>query len=230
MTTRAYRPRPRHNGRVAHASGESATRGGDSSSLIERFEPSAARWVGVFGIAVIVVLVVLLAADGLTAGLAATVAGLLLFALAMWVAMVRPTLHAYTDHLLVRNLVSDVRVPWHLIKGAEVRQTLRVYTRDRVVYAVAVGRTVRQQMRASRSGGAVGQSFGMGRLQPTLAGAEHHVAYQDFVANRILLLAGMQRDASRSLTGVVQRWAYVEITALVAVGVAFVVLVVVASR
>ncbi|MGI8675749.1 MAG: hypothetical protein ACR2JT_02325 [Nocardioidaceae bacterium] len=220
---------------MAHPTGTPATRGGGDGDLIEKFQPSAGRWFGVVGIGVLCVLAVLLVADHRSAGTVATAVGFVLFALTMWVSMVRPTVHAYTDHLLVRNLVSDVVVPWHLIRDAEVRQTLRVYSRDRVVNAVAVGRTVRQQVRASRPGLGVGTSFGMGRSQAALgpvrtAENQHSVAYQDFVAERIMLLAGLQKEASRHHPSVVRRWAYVEIAALIGVAVAFVIVLVIANR
>lgn len=207
-----------------------------ASGLIQRFPPSASRWVGVAGIAVIVVVLVLMVVDGLTLTVAAVAAGFALFGVALYLALVRPTMRAYTDHLLVRNLVSDTLVPWHLISDVEVRQTLRVYTRDKVVHAVALGHNARQQMRANLGGarGPGGAMFGMGRAQSFSAsavpGAEHQDRnYVDFVTVRILQLAESQRQESSQLPSVVRRWAYVEIGALVGVGVTFVTLVVAAS-
>jgi hypothetical protein len=207
--------------------------------LIERFSPSGGRWVGIVGITVIAVLLVLMAFEsGFSLGAAAVAAGFVLFGLAMYVALVRPTVHAYTDHLLVRNLVSDTHVPWHLITDAEVRQTLLLYTRDKVVHAVAIGRSARQQMRinASHTGGGAGTGamLGMGRVEkhapqsgPTSDQA--NVQYVDFVAERVLTLAKEQQQASRHRTGIVRRWAIPEIAALALASVAFVALVVAAS-
>lgn len=209
------------------------------SGLIERFSPSGGRWVGIAGIAVIAVLLVLMALDGgFTTGVVAVAAGLVLFAVAMYVALVRPTMHAYTDHLLVRNLISDTYVPWHLITDAEVRQTLRLYTRDKVVHAVSIGRSSRQQMRinAGRTGGGAGAGamFGMSRVErhaPQAGpGSDHGSAqYVDFVAERVLTLAKQQQQASRHRTGIVRRWAMLEIAALALVTLVFVALIVAAQ-
>jgi len=210
-----------------------------SSVPIERFQPSGARWVGVAGIVVIGVLIVLMAVDGFTLAVAPAAAGLVLFAVVMYVAMVRPALQAYADHLLIRNLVSDVRVPWHLISDAEVRQTLRVYTRDKMVHAVAIGRTARQQMhvnaRSTGGGAGTGAMFGLGRVEKhAVEGAPNtdagSVEYVDFVAGRVVALAQEHQQASRHLNGLERRWAYLEITVLVVVAAVFVALLVAASR
>ncbi len=209
------------------------------SGLIERFSPTGGRWFGIAGIVVAAALLGLIVADsGAGATAAAVAAGLVWFAVGMYVALVRPTMHAYTDHLLVRNLVSDTHVPWHLITDAEVRQTLRVYTRDKVVHAVAIGRTARQQMRLnarSTGGGAgTGAMFGMSRIEKhaTEGGpnAEYgSVEYVDFVTQRVLTLAKQQQQESRHMAGIRRRWAYLEIAALVLLAIVFVVLVVVAT-
>ncbi len=200
--------------------------------LIERFRPSAARWTGLVGAVVVVVLAVALVAGDWRLPTVTAAAGMLLFALVLYVALVRPTLHAYADHLMVRNLVSDTHIPWHLITDAELRQTLRIYTRDRVVHSVAMGRTMRQQVRDDRSqAGGRASLFSSGRpsgqSDPPLPGAEYRsVQYGDFVVGRILDLAHRQRQASRGLERLGRRWAYAEIGLLVALAVAFVALVV----
>lgn len=214
--------------------------GAADSVLIERFQPTNGRWFGIVGVLVIAVLLALVVADGgFSADSAAVGAGLVLFAVAMYVALVRPTLHAYTDHLLVRNLVSDTHVPWHLIRDAEVRQTLRVYTGDKVVHAVGIGRTARQQMRinASSSGGGAGTGamLGMSRVEKhaTQGGpsAEYgSIEYVDFVADRVLALAKQQQEASRHRPAILRRWAYLEIGALGLLAVGFVALLAAAGR
>lgn len=208
--------------------------------LIERFSPSGGRWLGIAGIAVLAVLLVLMGLDGgFTTGEAAVAAGLVLFAVTMYVALVRPTMHAYTDHLLVRNLISDTHVPWHLITDAEVRQTLRLYTRDKVVHAVAIGRSTRQQMRvnAGKTGGGAGTGamYGMSRVEkhaPQAGPSSDYanVQYVDFVAEKVLTLAQQQQQASRHLAGIKRHWAVVEIGALTLVAIVFVALLVVAGR
>jgi len=206
--------------------------------LIERFRPSGSRWLGVAGIVMIACMLVLIAADGLTWTATAVLAGLALFGVALYVSLVRPTMHAYNDHLLVRNLVSDTQVPWHLITDAEVRQTMRLYTRDEVVHAVSVGRTVGQQMRRSGNASLSGSagSFGMSRAdeyaaaRTARAGNKGGVDYVDFVAERVLTLAAQQRDESRHRPRIVRRWAYPEIVTLLVAGAAFLVLLIVAAQ
>lgn len=206
---------------------------------LERFRPSGWRWVGVVGIVILTALCVLeVAQDTSRAGLTVAL-GLALFAAVMYIALVRPTMLAHLDHLLVRNLVTDVCVPWHLITDAEVRQTLRIYTRDRVVHAVAVGRSARQQLRdhtrATAGGSGTGSMFGMGRVEKHASEGQPNlergtVEYEDFVAQRVLTLAGQQSSASRHLDRLEQHWAYPEIIVLLALAAAFVVLLVLAVR
>ncbi len=125
-------------------------------------------------------------------------------ALFCWVALVRPTVHAYDDHLLLRNLLRDIEVPWHLIDSVRVSQTLRVEADDRVWHGVAISRSARTELRAQRSarqpGGAVKSTSQV-----------YAPEYTDFIVDRIRHLASEHAEVSRRRPHVLRRWAVVEV-------------------
>ncbi|MGH3496137.1 MAG: hypothetical protein ACRDP1_01550 [Nocardioidaceae bacterium] len=204
------------------------------STLMQKFHPTIGRWWGLIGIALGVVFSVWLVVSDTTQTAFAVATGVLGFCWVMYVALVRPTMHAYDDHLLIRNLMRDIRVPWHLVEDVDVRQTTRVLAGGVVYHAVGIGRSFRQlassDLSKRRDAGA-GQA-GMGGLQdmatrPTMQDpASVSIAYVDYVAERILRLGTEQRQVSRHWSKVVVAWGKPEIAVLVALLVAFVLLIV----
>jgi hypothetical protein len=170
---------------------------------------------------------------------AATAAVLAWFALVVWMSLVRPAVHAHRDHLLVRNMLSDTEIPWHLIDDVSVRQTTRVYVADTVYHGIGMGRSTRSIMMDNlgrsprRGGGSVGLG---GRALPEpeqprsgTRAALDQVRFPDFVEARLVELANERADASRARPTVRTRWARVEATAFVVLTVVAAALVVLAS-
>ena len=193
-----------------------------SGVLVERFSPTVGRWMGVFGVSGLLLAALLTVWLGQSAAAVVACVVLLWGALVVHIALVRPTVHAYDDHLLLRNMLRDVEVPWHLIDDVAVRQTTQVYVGAQVHHGIAIGRSVRQMVkehhreRLDSSGGLLG----MGRLaaladQRTLEhSASTAASYPTYVETRLAELAGQQTVASRDRERVLRRWALLEAGAL----------------
>jgi hypothetical protein len=193
-----------------------------SGVLVERFSPTVGRWMGVFGAGCLLLAALLTAWLGQSASAFVACAVLLWGALVVHVALIRPTVHAYDDHLLLRNMLRDTEVPWHLIEDVAVRQTTQVYVGATVHHGIAIGQSVRQMVkqqhreRLDSSGG----MLGMGRLaaladERTLEHAASTAAsYPTYVETRLSELAAQQKVASRGREHVLRRWAPLESGAL----------------
>lgn len=77
-------------------------------------------------------------------------AALLLFAVVVYIAQVRPAVVLADSDLVLRNMLGTTHVPWAAIKDAQVRQFLRVEVGRRTYDCAAVGRTRRQIVKDSR--------------------------------------------------------------------------------
>jgi hypothetical protein len=137
---------------------------GQTDGPLERF-PCASRVMGLVSLVALAVAIGVVMTDGLSLGRAAALAGVVLLALAVWLTMVRPAVHLYRDHLMVRNALTDTSVPWHLVESVEVRQVLVIRTEERLVHGLAVGRSARKQMRSARQDRKAG-SAGIGGGSP----------------------------------------------------------------
>lgn len=177
-----------------------------SARLLERFSPSGLRVLGVAGLVAVGLWIGLMLAGGDIGESLDVLAVLAAVALFSWVALVRPAVHAYEDHLLLRNLLRDIEVPWHLVGSVRVSQTLRVEADDRVWHGVAISRSARTELRAQRSarqpGGATAVSSSSQVYAPE---------YTDFVVDRILYLASEHAEVSRRRAHVTRRWAVAEL-------------------
>lgn len=174
------------------------------------------------------------AARGDSTGAAALSAGLALGAFVNYVALVRPSMRAYEDHLLVRNMLSDTEVPWHLVDGVAVRQTTRIHVDGDVLHAVGIGRSarsVRAEHRGAgdRSPGVLGveRLLGMSTEAVEAAGSRP-TGYPDYVQTRLADLVTQLGPASVGRTAVRHRWAVPETAALVVLTVLFALLAVLA--
>jgi hypothetical protein len=205
---------------------------------LERF-PCSSRVLGLVSLGGMAVAVVLVLTSGLSLVQTAVLAGVALFALGVWLTMVRPAVHLYRDHLLVRNALTDISVPWHLVESVEVRQVLVIRTEERMVHGLAVGRSARKQLRAGLHDRAAGSASGDSRPMstdpagigpaPVLGGKDvRYIDYADVVVHRIDNMADAHRRESERLTSVERRWRRAEAIAVAVVGVAFVGLVVAA--
>jgi len=192
----------------------------------EKFSSPSAGF-GWFGVVVAAAIVGLVLSDGRSVGHLAFVAGFLLFAAVIVSVNVRPSLHLYAEHLLVRNALTDVRVPWASIEMIEVRQVMEIDVGDHVVRALAFGRTLRQQRShaISRRGTSV-STAGSGR-------ALQGVDYTDFVASKLVAVAqsrggGVGGGQTGSDHPVVRTWRWAEVSVLGGLGILTAALVVLA--
>ena len=177
-----------------------------SARLLERFAPSGLRVLGVAGLAALGVWIGLILVAGDLRESLDVLAVLLGVALFCWVALVRPAVHAYEDHLLLRNLLRDIEVPWHLVESVRVSQTLRVEADDRVWHGVAISRSARTELRAQRAARQPGGATVVGSSSQVYA-----PEYTDFVADRIRHLASEHAEVSRRRPHVARRWALIEL-------------------
>jgi len=165
---------------------------------------------GWFGVVVVVAFVGLVLSDGRSAGHLAFVSGFLLFGAVVVSVNIRPSLRLYAGHLVVRNALSDFRVPWVSIEMVEVRQVMEIDVGDRVVRALAFGRTLRQQRsHAGRAREGTGSTAELGR-------ALQGVDYTDFVASRLLAVAQSRGGGAgrSSADHVVRTWRWPDVATL----------------
>jgi hypothetical protein len=101
--------------------------------------------MGWFGLALMAALLALTLYDGTNLAHLAFASGVALFSAVIAVVYVRPGLTLHADHLLVRNALSDVSIPWRLIESITVRHVMEIDVGEKVVPALAFGRSVRQQ-------------------------------------------------------------------------------------
>lgn len=115
--------------------------------LIEKFAPSAGRWLGCFGMAVGVAMVVLEPLTSERTNVTVILLGVALICVS-WVVMVRPRAAAHERGLLLQNLVRDAAIPWPRIERCTVGQTLIVTTTEaESFHGLGVTRSARTQMR-----------------------------------------------------------------------------------
>jgi hypothetical protein len=207
------------------------TRATSGSAPLDRFKPTTgavAGWVGIgfAGFVVGYVLVEARTVEGLRVGLAALLAGVV-----VWVTQLRPRVTAYPGHLLLHGSVRDLEVPYALIDDVVLGQTLNIWVGGRRLVCVGIGRSLGMEMRnKGRSHGSA--LFGAGRvagmdLTPDGSPGPRmpSVAYHDFVLDRIRdLVAAADRSAACARDLRVRRhWAVPELAALGCLSVALLV-------
>jgi uncharacterized SAM-binding protein YcdF (DUF218 family) len=171
--------------------------------------------MGWFGLVVVVALLVVTFLDGSSTAHWAFACGLLLFGSVVVAVYVRPGVHLRDDHLLVRNALADEAVPWGAIETIGVRHVLEIDAGDRVVRALAFGRTARQQRRHAKATVKAGD------------GPVGAVDYTDFVVGRIRNAAeshGGLRVGAASGEPVTTTWRWAEAGLMAALAVATLVL------
>lgn len=156
----------------------------DADAVVERFQPTSGRISGWLTVAICTAVVVAGLAyldDGFPAWVAA--AGLLTGVLA-WAAMLRPSLWATEEHLVMRNLAETVHIRLAAVEEMAVRQVLAVRAADRRFVSTVVGRSWRKAMLSRRPAGDDGLREGM--------------SYADWAEHRLHELV----DAARREAGV----------------------------
>jgi hypothetical protein len=77
-------------------------------------------------------------------------AALVLFAVVVYVAQVRPAVVLDEAELVLRNMLESVHIPWAAVREVRIRQFLSVQVGDRELNCAAVGRSRRQIRRDAR--------------------------------------------------------------------------------
>jgi hypothetical protein len=114
-----------------------------------------------------------------------------LIAAVIWSSTVRPRVLVQGSSLVMRNMVTTVRIPLAAIEAIAVRQVMAVRAGDKRYVCAGVGRTLRQAMKGSAVQRAREQ---MGGLQAEMAAvAEPGMVYADYVELRVLELVKEDR-------------------------------------
>ncbi|MDN5854184.1 MAG: hypothetical protein L0K86_15310 [Actinomycetia bacterium] len=201
------------------------------SQLVERFKPTIGRWWGLFGMVMVAFIVYAVVASGSDPASLAVALGACLIGWATFAALVRPTVHAYEDHLLLRNALTDLRLPWRKITDVSVKQTLCVYTGADKHHGIAIGKSARYLMRGEKRA----RSLTFSKAQedfasrPTMEGSDvTGMHYADYVVVRIDSLSRQQKK-KRGLDDVQRTWSWTTLAVGAVVAAAFVVMIVAAN-
>lgn len=200
------------------------------SALVERFKPTIGRWWGLFGIVMIAFIVVAVVSSGTDPATLAVALGACLIGWATFAALVRPTAHAYEDHLLLRNALTDVRLPWRKITDVDVKQTLCIYTGIDKHHGIAIGKSARYLMRGEKRAQSLTSSKSQEDFasRPTMEGSDvTGMHYADYVVVRIDALSKQQKK--KGLEDVERAWALPTVAIGAAIAVVFVVMIVAAN-
>jgi hypothetical protein len=198
---------------------------------VERFASPPSRLFGLvmMGLAVLLIGYVLIGDPGRDRK---AIVFALLLEVVCWVVLVRPTISAQANGVLITNMLRDVFVPWSRIERARVLHTLQIVTDDNQhFHGLGISRSSRQMLkrhhgRSSLLSGAMtmglsGTPMYSRRSEPAdVREMRKGMVYQDYVETRIERLARESRpDASEP----VKAWAWSSF-ALLAVGVVLAVL------
>jgi hypothetical protein len=204
-----------------------------SSRPLERFKATSGQALGWGGLvfAAVIVGYVALAHHTLT-GLRVAL-GMTLFGVVVWMTQLRSRATLYPDRVVLKNATRDTVIPLVLVDAATVRQTLNVWVGERRFVCVGIGRSVRSIVKEGRRKGGGGGLLGQGRWREFAERAERAapdqtaMAYETFVVTRIEeVAAGVQKTASSAEVAsarVRQQPAWPELVALLVVGLAFVI-------
>lgn len=200
-----------------------------TDGLLERFRPTAGRWLGIVGIAIMIAIGTTVASTGFDADTIFVLSLLALLISLSWAALIRPSLSAFYDHLLIKNIWSDLQIPWRLITDVDVRQTLQVYAGAERYHSIAVGKSVRKNLRPGhgRGGASAAESALLGTTttsslneRPTLEGISSvGTIYADYVAIKVQTFAAAQRDLGGEVTEVTRTWSWPTIIVNTLIGV-----------
>ena len=157
-------------------------------SGVERFARNGGTVVTVLGGLVLAAFLVAWALDPddvpLWVPAAALLGGVLL-----WTSTIRPRVQVEGRELVLRNMLSDVRLPLATIEEVAVRQVLAVRAGDKRYVCSGTGRSLRTVVKSS-----IRQSFGDPTPSEVIAtGIEPGMDYGDYVEMRIRELANADR-------------------------------------
>ncbi len=198
----------------------------------EVFAPSSGRWLGW---AVVVVAAALVAAGaGDPARERKTIYLGVLVAAVTWVVLIRPSVSAHSNGVLLRNMSRDTFVPWSKIDRCRVLQTLQVVTEEARFHGLGVSRSARSMTKQNYGTSSImarGLSRGLGGSALDVAGRTSQpdpsqrvkagIAYQDYVEMRI---GDRARDVKPDGLEPLVSWAWPSVVALATAAVMLVLL------
>jgi hypothetical protein len=210
---------------------------------VHRFRPTNGRVTGFIGLGLCAFGLVVFVFSGPAHTRISGVLGCLFAAVLVWAAMLRPQVNATATELRMRTWFESITIPIGSIDTVVVRRYLLVRSGGRKYICPAISRSLRKTVRTEMKWGGSPQILTPGLSEERLAGGtiqtevDHGLAYPDFVEQRIAHLAANDR-ARRGIeerseeeyelgSQVVRRPAWLEIAVLAALGVAFVVALVV---
>lgn len=212
------------------------------SEEVQRFRPTNGRLMGVIGLVLCAFVAGLFVVWGSPRTAVLGVIACAVAAVLVWAAMLRPSVSAAAGRLLMKNLFHSVSIPLAAVDTVVVRRYLLVRAGGTKYISPAISRplrkTVRKEMKWSGGGAqllAPGLRVGddAAALQTQDPAGVQNLDYADFVEQQIVALA----DDDRARRGIAPRseeeyelgaeterhTAWLEIGALVVLGVAFVV-------
>lgn len=147
-----------------------------------RFKPTGGTFMGWLTVAVALLVVGSAVLDPGSVPVE-TAAGVVLFAVVSWAAMVWPRLSVNAHDLVMRNMVTTVRVPLATIEEIVVRQVLAVRAGGKRYVSAAVGRSRRKTSASDRF--RPPRRVGLSTLDRLSQDADTTLDYADFVEQEI---------------------------------------------
>ena len=165
-------------------------------ALVEKFAPNGGRVVTGLGAVVVVAMILAWATDP-TRGTFWVPCLALVIALLLWTSTLRPRVMVEGWSLVLRNMLSTVRIPLAAVDEVAVRQVMAVRAGDKRYVCAGVGRSLRQALKGSAAMRARQQAGGLtGEFasdpEPEL---KPGMIYADYVELRIRELA--KKDQAR---------------------------------
>lgn len=197
---------------------------------VERFKPTSGLILGYAGLALGVVAIGYVAFTQHTILGLRVALGAAFFGVVVWVTQIRPRAAAYPRTLLLKNALRDVEVPLAMVDDVSVRQTLNVWVGEERFVCIGIGESVRSMVRGRRTerpsmlGSSRWHEFS--ERAEKAAPDERAMSYTTWVTTRIEELVEQEKKADRSRGGdgaVRRHVAWPEVVALVVLGAAFVV-------
>lgn len=197
-----------------------------TDEVVERFSPTSGRITGVIALVTVVAIVLISVFDRESGFSAPVVAVALTVGVVVWAAMLRPRVWVTGRYLVMRNMFNTVSVTLAAIEEVAVRQVLAVRAGDDRYVSPAIGRSWRQALRGRSS---AAPNIG----DPSAVTGRPAPSYPDFVEDQIRQYAddaraqlGLPRHSDEQVAlaaGTLRRPAWIELGALGATVVAFVV-------
>jgi len=164
--------------------------GGPDDVTVERFAPNGGHFVAGLGALVVVAMLVGWALDP-TEDTLWVVPLALVVAAVIWTSTLRPRVLVQGSSLVLRNMLTTVRIPLAAVEEIVVRQVMAVRAGDKRYFCAGVGRSLRQAMQGSMMQRAREQVGGFSGEIATVA--EPGMIYADYVEMRVRELVKADR-------------------------------------